>query len=211
MKCTHCLDSFDAEGHLKQSYAVQPMDKSGQWEMRCYLCPSCGNYIFYLVNSMALNGSRMVYPKGISRTTLPEVVTDPYRSDYLEACLVLSDSPKASAALSRRCLQTILENKADVKKGNLDSEIQEILDSNKLPTHLAESIDAVRVIGNFAAHPIKSKSSGEIVEVEVGEAEWNLDVLEGLFDFYFIQPDILEKKKNALNQKLRDAGKPLLK
>ncbi len=40
-------------------------------------------------------------------------------------------------------------------------------------------IDAVRVIGNFAAHPIKSKSTGEIVDVEPGEAEWNLNTLEG--------------------------------
>ena len=137
----------------------------------------------------------MVYPKAISRTPLPEAVKDPYRSDYLEACLVLSDSPKASAALSRRCLQNILEDKAGVKKSDLNSEIQEVLDSNKLPTYLAENVDAVRVIGNFAAHPIKSKTSGEIVNVEVGEAEWNLDVLEGLFDFYFIQPEILANKR----------------
>jgi hypothetical protein len=33
-------------------------------------------------------------------------------------------------------------------------------------------LDAIRTIGNFAAHPIKSTSSGEIVDVEPGEAEW---------------------------------------
>jgi len=123
----------------------------------------------------------------------------------------LSDSPKASAALSRRCLQHILREKAHVKKSNLFDEIQEVIDRGELPTHLSGSIDAIRHIGNFAAHPMKSTSSGEVVPVETGEAEWNLDVLEALFDFYFVQPALLEQKKTALNEKLRDAGKPLMK
>jgi len=50
-----------------------------------------------------------------------------------------------------------------------------------------------------------------IVDVEDGEAEWNLDVLDLLFDFYFVQPAISAKRKAALNQKLKDAGKPELK
>jgi hypothetical protein len=80
-----------------------------------------------------------------------------------------------------------------------------------LPSHLSEAIDSIRVLGNFAAHPIKSTNSGEIVDVETGEAEWLLDTLEGLFDFYFVQPVISQKKLEALNQKLAEAGKPTLK
>lgn len=60
-------------------------------------------------------------------------------------------------------------------------------------------------------NPIKSKSSGEVIEVEPGEAEWNLDVLESLFDFYFVQPAELKKKRDALNAKLKAAGKPEMK
>jgi hypothetical protein len=74
-----------------------------------------------------------------------------------------------------------------------------------------ESLDAVRNIGNFAAHPIKSTASGEVIDVEPGEAEWNLDVLESLFDFYFVQPAALRKKQDALNAKLKEAGKPEMK
>jgi Domain of unknown function (DUF4145) len=105
----------------------------------------------------------------------------------------------------------VLREKADVKPTNLDNEIQQALDSKALPTHLAEAIDAVRVIGNFAAHPIKSKSTGGIVDVEDGEAEWLLDTLEGLFDFFFVQPLMLQRKKDALNKKLGEIGKPPLK
>lgn len=60
----------------------------------------------------------------------------------------------------------------------------------------------------FAAHPQKSTASGAILDVEPGEAEWNLDVLESLFDFYFIQPALSAKRKAELNQKLKAAGKP---
>ena len=51
----------------------------------------------------------------------------------------------------------------------------------------------------------------EVVEVEPGEAEWNLDVLEGLFDFCFVQPTLMKKKREALNNKLAKAGKPPMK
>ena len=80
-----------------------------------------------------------------------------------------------------------------------------------LPSHLAGAIDGVRNLGNFAAHPIKSESTGEVVDVEPGEAEWNLDTLEGLFDHYYAQPALLQEKQEALNKKLAEAGKPQMK
>jgi hypothetical protein len=134
-----------------------------------------------------------------------------FADDYREACLVLSDSPKASAALSRRCLQNLLREVARVKPSNLADEIQQVIDSGKLPSSLVDSIDAIRNVGNFAAHPMKSQRSGEILSVEPGEADWNLDVLEALFDFYFVQPEVIRKKRDALNKKLQDAGKPPMK
>jgi hypothetical protein len=58
---------------------------------------------------------------------------------------------------------------------------------------------------------MKSKNSGEVLPVEPGEAEWNLDVLDALFDFLFVQPDKIAQRKAAPNQKLQAAGKPPLK
>jgi len=103
----------------------------------------------------------------------------------------------------------VLRDVAKVKPSDLSKEIDEVLP--KLPSHLAEAIDAIRNVGNMAAHPIKSTNTGEVVDVEPGEAEWLLDALEGLFDFYFVQPAILQKKRAALNQKLAEAKKPLMK
>jgi hypothetical protein len=47
--------------------------------------------------------------------------------------------------------------------------------------------------------------------VEPTEAEWNLDVLEALFDFYFVQPDVVRKKRAALDLKLKEVGKKPMK
>lgn len=57
----------------------------------------------------------------------------------------------------------------------------------------------------------RTLASGEIINVEPGEAQWNLGVLNSLFDFYFTQPAVLKKKRDALNAKLREAGKPEMK
>jgi uncharacterized protein Smg (DUF494 family) len=164
-------------------------------------CSCCGKNVIYV-------NRNMVYLSGSSRSPCPIEVPEAIRQDYIEACLVEPYSKKASAALARRCLQNMLRDNG-IKKGDLSKEIDEAMD--KLPSHLAESIDAIRHIGNFAAHPIKSSSTGEIVDVEDEEAEWALDVLEYLFDFYYVQPAATKRKKEAMNKKLADLGKPPLK
>ena len=212
MKCPHCLVTIHAQWERTQL----GRDEDFGWLIGRTLCPSCQKFIMNL-SCTPKNATGpvikefQVYPKGIARTPLSTVIPVTYAVDYKEACQVLPDSAKASAALSRRCLQNLLRNVANVKPSDLSKEIDEVLNSGKLPSQLAEAIDAIRNVGNFAAHPIKSTNSGAIVEVEVGEAEWLLDVLEGLFDFYFVQPDLLQKKKAALNKKLTEAGKPPMK
>jgi hypothetical protein len=222
MKCPHCLTEF----HDQIKDLDLGRDVDGDWAIRKLTCPSpqCNRDIYYLITGTwtrdqfgncrsidKIKGFFLIRPKVISRNPIPPEVPTIFAEDYNEACLVLSDSTKASAALSRRCLQLLLREKASIKKGDLANEIQQVIDSRQLPSHLSESIDVVRNIGNFAAHPMKSKSTGEIASVEPGEAEWNLEVLEMLFDFYFVQPERSKRKREALNSKLTDLGKPLMK
>lgn len=108
-------------------------------------------------------------------------------------------------------MQNVLREKAEIKYSNLADEIQEVLDSGQLPSYLADDIDAIRNTGNFAAHPIKSKNTGVVMPVEPGEASWNLDVLEALFDFYFVAPAKAKKRRDSLNQKLEEVGKRPMK
>jgi hypothetical protein len=130
-----------------------------------------------------------------------------YANDFLEAYEVLKFSPTASAALGRRNLQRILRDKAKVSKNNLADQIEETRSKNLFPSYIADSLDAVRHIGNFAAHPSKSRETGLIVAVERGEAEWTLTVIETLLDFYFMQPRLLDQKKRDLKERLADMEK----
>jgi hypothetical protein len=224
MKCPHCI----VEINTNFSELNIGVDPDGHWSIYTMNCPNpkCGKLIIdiasgipfrnqqsqiYNNNLSKTNWRQTVRPLTSNRSPVPQEVDVMFAIDYNEACLILNFSPKASAALSRRCLQNLLRGKAGVNKGDLAAEIQQIIDSKSLPSHLSESIDAIRNIGNFAAHPLKSTSTGEIVDVEVGEAEWLLDVLEALFDFYFVQPAILKAKRQALDKKLADIGKPPMK
>jgi hypothetical protein len=223
MQCPHCLQYF----HGKWIHKAIAKDPDGPgWAIAYMTCAACERLIIelgqaqlaqqtaqsgWIVVGGGLVSARLIHPKGISRSPLPPEVAKEFSTDYLEACLVLPDSEKASAALSRRCLQHLLREKAGIKKDDLAKEIQQVLDSHQLPSHLADDLDAVRNVGNFAAHPLKTTSTGEIVEVEPQEAEWLLNVLEGLFDFYFVQPAKAKAKRDALNAKLQSMGKPPMK
>lgn len=151
----------------------------------------------------------IVYPRWASRP-IPAEVEGSFGAVFQEANAVLADSPRASAALSRRLVQQIIREKAGITRRDLATELEDLLKTG-VPSYLADAVDGVRHIGNFAAHPIKSTNTGEIVDVEPGEAEWLLDVVEGLFDFYFVQPAILARKRDELNKKLAEAGKPPMK
>jgi hypothetical protein len=215
VKCPHCNHDI----HAQIRFARLDNEFIQNWSVSWQSCPNCQKIILWL-NRHSL-GSRLhqgsveevvaVYPRSTARAPLPPEVPELFAKDYLEACAVIAESPKASAALSRRCLQNLIREKANVKKGNLSNEIQQVLDSKELPQYLATALDAVRNIGNFAAHTIKSTNSGEIIDVEHGEADWSLNLLESLFDFYFVQPIELKRKQDALNKKLQEAGKPPLK
>ena len=214
MKCPHCLVSVHSTWkHWGNPWGEKSIeDWKYTFQFRSTVCPACKRLIFNLDRRDFLGNvvSSTVYPKGTVRPVPPEVEEE-FANDFREACLVIGDSEKASAALSRRCLQNLLREKAKTKAKDLAEQIQEVLDSGNLPSHLADAIDGVRNVGNFATHTIKSQHTGEVIEVEDGEAEWLLETLEGLFDFYFVQPAKLKKKIDALNKKLKDAGKPPLK
>ena len=178
-------------------------------------CAACGGVVVVLqrlnIQGKPREKPRMVFPFNSSRP-IPAVVKEqsPHiASDYEEAASVLELSPKASAALSRRCLQAILSEKGNANQRNLVQQIEAVLPS--LPSYIADNVDAIRNVGNFAAHPLKEQATGQILDVEVGEAEWNLDVLDMLFDFYYVQPEIAKEKREKLNERLQSAGKPPLK
>lgn len=205
-RCPHCGISVQfAEGF---SNPLQSQTYWSHYSIRWVECPSCGNIVITLVHEERNSNSKelVIYPLSTLRDPVPQDVPASIKADYEEAALILPLSPKGSAALSRRCLQAVLVEAGKVTKKNLSGQIDEV--TPKLPAYLDEVLDQVRIIGNFSAHPLKDTNSGAIVEVEPGEAEWNLDVLDELFDFYYVKPAVVKRKTIELNEKLTAAGKP---
>jgi Domain of unknown function (DUF4145) len=208
MKCPHCNEG------IHPSFNRTSLFQAGRknWAIDHLTCPQCSKAIIQLAedptNQPRTGNLSIAFPAHAVNRPLPPEVPDPYRADFHEAVAVLPFGPKASAALSRRNLQAVLRDKSGTTKKDLFDQIEEVIASGKLPSHFSDDLHAVRNIGNFAAHEIKSKVTGAIVEVETGEAEWNLDVLESLFDLYFVEPGRAAKRKVELNKKLKEAGKP---
>jgi hypothetical protein len=157
-------------------------------------------------------GTRVVlYPSRLPARRTPTHTPEPYATDFREAALVLRDSPKASAAVSRRLVQHLIRDVLNVRGRDLNAEIDEVIKQRLLPEDLAHDLDVLRNVGNFAAHPQKSTNTGEVLDVEPGEAEWLLDLLDELLQQLFTRPAIRAEKRAAYNAKLQEAGKPPLR
>ena len=134
--------------------------------------------------------------------------------DFNEACRVLPVSAKASAAMSRRCLQAVLR-KQGYKQHNLVEQIDAFINEKRpdciAPRSLREQVDAIRQFGNFSAHPMNDASTLQVIDVEPEEAGWCLDVLRGLFEFYFVEPEKAKQRVDQLNNKLNAAKKSPMK
>lgn len=109
---------------------------------------------------------------------IPKVILD----DYGEACLIKDLSPKASATISRRCLQGIIRDYWKVNPGKLNNEIQQIKGRVELLTW--QAIDAVRGVGNIGAH--MEEDVDLIVDIEPNEAELLIELIETLFKDWYI-------------------------
>lgn len=223
MKCPYCNVEYHYREH--EQIAVKYSNEEIKGAITGYgistsYCPSCGKFIVLFVEGRYFSNefeygiaadflnTELLLPKNSGGIILPDEVPSEYREDFEEASALINISPKASAALGRRVLQKFLHEHIGIKKKSLAKEIQEFIDNEQLPSYLLDAVDAIRNIGNFAAHPIKDTSTGEIVDVEYGEAEWILEVLEMLYDFYFVQPIKLQKRQEELNAKLKALGKP---
>ncbi|WP_025726588.1 DUF4145 domain-containing protein [Bacteroides sp. 14(A)] len=219
MKCPHCL--LEVNPCFTESYLGEYEDKN-KYSIYSMHCPNnkCRKLILKLANvnriattmgeRSTIISDNIIYPLNSGRTPAATEVEPQFAEDYNEACLILPFSPKASAALSRRCLQNIIRIKENIKKKNLMLEIDELISLNKLPSFLSDNLQTIRGFGNIAAHGMEDQVSGQILDVEPEEADFLLDILELMFDFYFVQPAKAAKIKAVLNQKLSNAGKPTI-
>ncbi len=219
MKCPHC----GVEAHF--SWSSNRLLNRNAYISRIVLtgfCPSeeCGRLVCVYKFPLEEHddeddwGQIFVEPVAANRSPVPKEVPGTIAADYIEACNVLPISPKASAALSRRCLQGMLRAHGYTAK-DLAKEVEMLLNetdtSKAIPSSLRIMVDAIRNFGNFSAHPITDITSLQIIDVELQEAEWCLEVLEECFEHFYVRPAQAAARKAALDAKLASAGKPASK
>lgn len=214
MRCPHCTVNFH------DNWERGALSRGGyytSWIYRTADCPACSQVTIEIAYDGAEGGADedpgwlQVHPSGSNRGPVPPEVPKPIAQDYVEGCLVLPLSPKASAALARRCLQNILRAHG-YKDRDLAKEIDLILnepDPRKgIPESLRNTIDGIRNFGNFSAHPITDLTTLQIIDVEPQEAEWCLEIVEEMFQHFYVRPAQAAARKAALDAKLKSAGKP---
>lgn len=124
----------------------------------------------------------------------PEYIPRPILDDYDEACLIVSDSPKASATLSRRCLQGMIRDFWNISKARLIDEIAEL--QGKIDPTTWAAIDAVRAIGNIGAH--MEKDINLIVDVDPDEAQLLIGLIEVLLKDWYVGRHEREEHMNRV-------------
>ncbi|HEV6682302.1 TPA: DUF4145 domain-containing protein [Streptococcus pneumoniae] len=135
----------------------------------------------------------------------PDYIPQTIRSDYEEAHAILNLSPKASATLSRRCLQGMIRDFWGISKARLVDEIDALKDLVDPSTK--KVLDALRKLGNIGAHP--EKDINLIVDIEPNEAHKLLKFIELLMQKWYIErhdneqllQDILDLDKDKQDQR----------
>ncbi len=129
-----------------------------------------------------------------SAKVFPDYVPEAICADYLEACLIRDQSAKASATLSRRCLQGMIRDFWGIKKARLVDEIEALEDKTDADTWAA--IDATRKIGNIGAH--MEKDINVIVDVDPGEAQALIGLIELLVKDWYTTRHERKERLNAI-------------
>lgn len=135
----------------------------------------------------------------------PDYILKPILDDYNEACLIRDASPRASATLSRRCLQGMIRDFWGISKKRLVDEIDAIKD--KVDTDTWDAIDAVRQIGNIGAH--MEADINVIVDVDPNEAQLLIELIETLLTEWYVAKHKRQERMAAV--KGAAAAKKVLK
>ena len=135
----------------------------------------------------------------------PEFIPAALREDYLEACAIRDLSPKASATLARRCLQGLIRDFAKIKERSLYHEIEKLrslAEEDAAPKGVShdsiESLHHVRSLGNIGAH--MEKDIDVIIPVDPSEAQILIDLVESLFDEWYVQRHKRQARFAALRE-----------
>jgi hypothetical protein len=198
---------INSEGHryLQNEWIVCPNEDFRKITLKAKLHTYIYDPIFQRHKKGQLIQSWNLLPNSFAKV-FPDYIPKPILEDYQEAMAILELSPKASATLSRRCLQGMIRDYWRVSKARLVDEINAI--EEKVDPLTWKSIDAVRKVGNIGAH--MEKDINIIVDVDPREALLLTELIELLFTEWYVHRHEREIKLKAIVEiadKKKEEGK----
>lgn len=171
-------------------------DQDWRWIITTFRCPNCQVISYTAVGSgKNVKGKKVkIYPES-SAIKFPDYIPAAIREDYEEACSICDKSPKAAAALARRCLQGMIHDFWDIHEKNLNAEITKLKDF--VPAAQWKAIDAIRSIGNIGAH--MEQDVNLIIDVSPEEAETLLTLIELLISKWYVNRHDEEELYNQVS------------
>lgn len=210
-KCPYCsitmpitnetyISQFPAFGTYNGRKSMYQPDESrfidSCLQIQFYKCPNCGEYTIFAIGKGSKVEDVFVPIKPISSAQqFPKYIPEGIRNDYEEACAIVNLSPKASATLSRRCLQNMIRDFWKIKEKNLYAEI-EALDAVIPPTQ-KKVLHSLRQIGNIGAHP--EADINTIIDIDPEDASKLIKVIEFFIDKWYIDRHEQEKLFDEIN------------
>lgn len=193
------LDIDNAEGNriLTCDYIVCPNPKCKRFSLTVRLGEAANTYptntdIGRWYDAKPLETWQLI-PQSMAQS-FPDYIPKAILDDYNEACLIKDLSPKASAALARRCLQGIIRDFWQVKPAKLANEIEQI--KSKVDAVTWKAIDAVRSVGNIGAH--MEKDVNLIIDVEPNEAKKLIGLIEILLREWYVAREERKSRVEAV-------------
>ena len=133
----------------------------------------------------------------------PDYIPKSIVENYNQACRIRDLSANASAAMSRRCLQGMIRDFCEISKYTLAQEIDTLrkrVDKGEGPKGVnhdtLDAIDHVRSIGAIGAH--MEKDINLILDVEPDEAQTLIDLIELLFEEWYVAKHVRQEKLKKL-------------
>lgn len=210
--CKARKTSFESvEGFHYTGPAMDQVNDDSAIELTFFKCPNCKKYTILLSGvGSKVQDTKEMYIRPIScAKKFPDYVPSSIRQDYEEACAIVALSPKASATLSRRCLQSMIRDFWQIKgKSRLVDEIDALED--KVPAAQWKVLNSLRRIGNIGAHP--EADINLIIDIEPDDAQKLISIIELLLKQWYIErheqeqlyADVFALDENTKSQKTKE-------
>lgn len=171
------FDSNDPDAHTRPRFVTAKVN------VTYHKCPVCHEYSLD-ISSESSDITPFAFsqpPEGAKH--VPSYIPQQIRGDYYEACSIIDLSPKASATLSRRCLQGMIRDFWKIHKKTLYEEISAL--EGLVPADQWNVLHSLRRLGNIGAH--MEKDVNHIVDIDPGEATKLVRLIELLFKDWYVQ------------------------